>query len=89
MLSFSENDQETEETRHALLKQQRMEKFKKIEPPEPGKLEKSVIYVQKNKLPEKIFMGGLFYGFSPKIGGMETGSGFSGGVSFSSSSLIL
>jgi hypothetical protein len=77
-----------ETTRAAMLKSLRKEKLSRIEPYKPGKLERSAIYVQKKRLMEKIFMGGYFYGFRPRIGGLETGSGFGGGATYQNNKLI-
>ena len=72
--------QETSATRQELLKQQRMANAQKPhEEPRSG-LEKSALYIQKEKVIERFSQG--WKGFHPVLGGLATGSGFAGGLRY-------
>ncbi len=72
--------EERNSTRQELLKEQRAAKGQNIKDEQRGSLEKAALYVQKEKVLERLAQG--WKGFHPVLGGLATGSGFAGGVRF-------
>ena len=72
--------QEPGTTRQELLKQQRSAKAQKLQDEQRGGLEKAALYIQKEKVLERLSVG--WKGFHPVFGGLATGAGIAGGVRF-------
>ena len=72
--------QEPGTTRQELLKQQRIAKAQKLQDEQRGGLEKAALYIQKEKVLERLSQG--WKGFHPVFGGLATGSGIAGGLRF-------
>jgi Omp85 superfamily domain len=72
--------QEPHATRQELLKQQRIAKAQKLQDEQRGGLEKAALYIQKQKVLERLAQG--WKGFHPVFGGLATGSGIAGGLRF-------
>ena len=72
--------QEPHATRQELLKQQRIAKAQKLQDEQRGGLEKAALYIQKQKVLERLAQG--WNGFHPVFGGLATGSGIAGGLRF-------
>jgi outer membrane protein assembly factor BamA len=72
--------EETPLTREQELRRQRESKSKSLKPYKAGSLEAGTLYVQKERLLERLAEG--WYGIHPKLGGLSTGSGFAGGIRY-------
>ena len=77
--SFSWAEDE-ELTREEEWRQLREEKGKTLKPDPHNSIEKGALYVQKERLLEKLEQG--WSGFHPRFGGLSTGSGFAAGVRY-------
>lgn len=72
--------QEAPLTRQEEWRQQREAKSGSLKQYEPGSLEAGTLYVQKERLLQKLAEG--WKGFHQKLGGLSTGSGFAGGIRY-------
>jgi outer membrane protein assembly factor BamA len=68
------------DSRQEEWRQRREAKSKELEPNQRNSVERGALYVQKERLLEKLAEG--WKGFHPVFGGMSTGSGFAGGVRY-------
>jgi len=68
-----------QETRAELLAQMREQKARSLQPYTPKGVEKVLLYVEKNRILERLTVADGFY---PRIGGLTSGSGFAMGVGY-------
>jgi outer membrane protein assembly factor BamA len=70
---------EAQETRAELLTEMREQKAKSLQPYKPKGAEKVLLYVEENRIIERLTVADGFY---PRIGGLTSGSGFAAGVGY-------
>jgi hypothetical protein len=57
----------------------REQKAKAVRPPEPKGIEKALLYIERNRIIERLTVADGWY---PRIGGLATGGGFAGGAGY-------
>jgi hypothetical protein len=80
LVSLSAGAAYGQESRRELLEQQRADRAKQLEPYKPGKVESTMLYLEREGTLERWFGG--YDGWYPRLGSITRGGGFAGGAGY-------